>query len=49
MACNVDKCHVMYMGRMKEKFNYSMGGRKLKEMVCEKDVGVMITADLKPS
>ena len=49
MLFNVDKCHVIHMGRKNHEFSYNMGGRPLEAVNFEKDVGVMIDSSLKPS
>jgi len=49
MAFNVEKCHVMYFGRNNVKHKYKMDGRELEESAKEKDVGVLISNDAKPS
>ena len=50
------KCHsmiqsagVMHLGRNNLKFDYFMGSHKLKTVSQEKDLGVWITDNLKPS
>ena len=47
MKFNVDECKVMHLGLRNMHWNYSMGGRHLKEVTEEKDLGVIITNDLK--
>ena len=49
MLFNVDKCHIIHMGRKNQLFDYSMGGRPLEVVEFEKDVGVIIDNTLKPS
>ena len=49
MAFNVDKCKVMHMGRSNRRYQYTMGGKPLKVTEEEKDIGVYITSNLKPS
>ena len=49
MAFNVDKCKVMHMGRSNKRYLYTMGGKPLKTTEEEKDIGVIITSNLKPS
>ena len=49
MLFNVDKCHIIHMGRKNQSFEYSMGGRPLEVVDFEKDVGVLIDKTLKPS
>jgi len=48
MPFNVDKCHMVHMGRANAKRKYEMNGHQLKESVLERDVGVMVSNDLKP-
>ena len=45
---DVDKCHIILMGRKNQGFEYSMGGRLLEVVDVEKDVGVIIDNTLKP-
>jgi len=49
MAFNVEKCHVMHVGRNNAHHQYSMNGKELKRTVCERDVGVLIAENLKPT
>ena len=49
MLFNMEKCHVLHAGRHKHHFEYELGGGVLEVAKAEKDVGVMVTADLKPS
>jgi hypothetical protein len=49
MVFNVDKCKVMHMGHQNPAFNYTMKGHVLEETMEEKDIGVMVTSNLKPS
>ena len=54
MEFNTKKCKVMHLGRKNTKFSYTMGGYApggtvLSEVKEEKDVGVIISNDLKPS
>ena len=46
---NVGKCKVMHFGPNNKKFNYTMEGRGLEEVEVEKDVGVLVADNLKPS
>jgi len=43
----VDKCKVMYIGRNNPEYKYSMNSHVLQEVKQEKDLGIMITSDLK--
>ena len=49
MDFNVKKCKVMRVGKSDHPPNYSMKGIPLSETKEEKDIGVMVQADLKPS
>ena len=44
---NEDKCKVMHIGKKNPGFSYVLGGTTLKETKKEKDLGVLITDDLK--
>mgnify|MGYP003477484535 FL=1 len=41
MLFNVEKCVVLHMGYNNQKFEYEMGGNKLKSVDQEKDLGVL--------
>ena len=41
--------NVLHVGKNNRKFEYTMNGEKLIEVHQEKDVGVFISQDLKPS
>ena len=47
MSFNVDKCKVMHFGKNNAKAEYKMSEWKLAEMTEEKDLGVIISNDLK--
>ena len=49
MEFNIDKCKVMHIGKRNVKNTYTMGETKLAETTEEKDLGVWIKSDLKPS
>jgi hypothetical protein len=49
MAFNVAKCKVMHVGRNNPEYDYTMRGVKLGKTDEEKDIGVTITKNLKPS
>ncbi len=49
MSFNVSKCKVMHVGRNNPEYEYTMRGQKLEMMDEERDIGVMITKNLKPS
>ena len=48
MLFNLDKCKVMHIGR-NHNYVYTMGGQPLKKTESEKDIGVYISNNLKPS
>ena len=49
MKFNVDKCKVLHIGSSNDHTNYTMNGSDLPETIQEKDLGIIISADLKPS
>ncbi len=49
MVFNVGKCKVMHMGHQNPVFKYTMKGQVLEETKEEKDIGVMVTSNLKPT
>ncbi len=49
MEFNVNKCKVMYVGHNNEKHIYSMKGQQLAETEEERDIGVMVSRQMKPS
>ena len=49
MVFNEDKCKVMHLGSRNLKHQYEMNGKPLAETEVEKDLGVLISKDLKPS
>jgi len=49
MQFNVDKCKVMHIGKKNPLYTYKMNGSKLEEVTTEKDLGVYISNDAKPS
>jgi hypothetical protein len=49
MVFNVGKCKVMHMGHQNPAFNYTMKGQVLEETKEEKDIGVTVTSNLKPT
>ena len=46
---NVGKCKVMHFAARNNKFNYTMDGVRLDEVQVEKDVGVLVADNLRPS
>ena len=49
MLFNVDKCKVMHIGKENQNLSYYMDGKQLEDVNQEKDLGIIITNDLKPS
>ncbi len=49
MQFNVSKCKVMHMGHANPKFSYSMNGQELEETEEERDIGVVISSNMKPT
>jgi ribonucleases P/MRP protein subunit RPP40 len=47
MAFNMQKCHVMHVGRNNPRATYVMNGEQLTATETERDVGVVISHDLK--
>ena len=48
MQFNADKCKVMHVGRSNPKLPYVMAGKQMKVTEVEKDLGVLISNDMKP-
>jgi len=49
MSFNVSKCKVMHVGLHNQEYEYHMRGTKLCTTEEEKDIGVAVTKNLKPS
>ena len=49
MSFNEEKCKVLHIRYQNEKATYTMNGTQLKSIEREKDLGVTISNDLKPS
>jgi len=49
MEFNVDKCKVMHVGNTDDSSAYYMEGSELTKVICEKDLGVWISDDMKCS
>ena len=47
MLFNTDKCKVMNLDNKNPCVKYELGGRELESILEEKDLGVLITKDLK--
>ena len=48
MKFNVDKCHVLHLGRNNKRRPYVMHGKQLETSEMEKDIGVLASDSLKP-
>jgi hypothetical protein len=49
MEFNVKKCKIMHFGRNNKKFKYTMNGVELAVVESERDIGVCVNSNLKPS
>ena len=49
MPFNLDKCKVMHIGNKNVNSKYELLGKEIESCQQEKDLGVIITSDLKPS
>ena len=49
MSFNVKKCKIMHLGNKNPKHLFSMGGETLGSTEEEKDIGVTVTSNLKPT
>ena len=49
MLLNTDKCKVMHFGNKNPCVKYDLDGRELESILEEKDLGILITKDLKVS
>jgi len=49
MEFNVEKCKVMHIGGKNRNYRYHMDQKELEVVEEEKDLGVLITNDLKAS
>ncbi|KAK2708162.1 hypothetical protein QYM36_013925, partial [Artemia franciscana] len=48
LSPNVARCCIVDLGRQNPKYSYKMKGIDLTESTCEKDLGVILSLDLKP-
>ena len=48
MQFNTGKCKVMHVGRHNPAYTYEMGGQTLATTKAEKDIGVIVSSDMKP-
>ena len=49
MKSNIDECKVLHIGNNNHYTNYTLNGSELSKVNHEKDLGVTISNDLKPS
>jgi hypothetical protein len=49
MRFNIKKCKVMHLGRKNNNYDYEMAGQKLEKTREEKDLGVIMSDNLKPA
>ena len=49
MSFNADKCKVLHLGRNNERYGYVMNGGGLGGGSEERDLGIIISEDLKPA
>ena len=49
MKLNTNKCHILHIGKTNRGRTYWMNGQQLPTSQKEKDVGIIITNNLKPS
>ena len=49
MSFNVAKCKILHVGHNNPKYEYFLNEVKLSEVKIEKDIGVKVSHDLKPS
>ena len=49
MEFNVEKCSVLHFGHRNPKFEYTMNNTKIKQCDNERDIGVTVSSNLKPS
>ena len=48
MEFNVEKCKVLKMGETDERTSYSLNNIEIGSSLCEKDLGVFVSSNLKP-
>ena len=49
MEFNVEKCHIMHIGSNNKEYVYKMGDKELESSEFEKDIGVLVQRNLRPS
>ena len=47
MLFNIDKCEVLHIGKINNKINFEMGGKIVVSLEEERDLGVIISSNLK--
>lgn len=49
MSFNISKCKVLHFGRGNPNYDYTIDSKKITTEVVEKDIGVQVAANLKPT
>jgi hypothetical protein len=49
MSFNTDKCKIMHVGLHNQNFEYTMRGTRICTTEEERDIGISVTKNLKPS
>ena len=49
MKFNTDKCKVMHLGHSNPQYQYKMGSKVLGNTETERDIGVLVSSNMKPS
>ena len=49
LSFNEDKCATMHIGLHNQKQDYILNNKAIKKSDCEKDLGVLVSNDLKPA
>jgi hypothetical protein len=49
MAFNISKCKIMHVGRNNPEYEYTMRGTALSKTNEERDIGVTISKNMKPT
>ncbi len=47
LGVNVNKCHILQLGTINQKFDYEINSIKFESVQCVKDLGVMVASSLK--
>ena len=48
MDFKTSKCHVLHLGRTNPQYSYYLNGTRLTSVTEERDIGVLVTGNLKP-